>query len=77
MTGSKSDMVPDKDQVTQANRGGGNNTGISNADRAAEAAPGDRVPGENLDQRQDKLLDEALEETFPGSDPISPKVITK
>jgi len=26
--------------------------------------------------RQQALLDEALEETFPGSDPISPKHIT-
>lgn len=26
--------------------------------------------------RQEALLDEALEETFPGSDPISPKHIT-
>lgn len=26
--------------------------------------------------RQDALLDEALEETFPSSDPISPKHIT-
>ncbi len=26
-------------------------------------------------ERQDDLLDEALEETFPGSDPISPKQI--
>lgn len=26
--------------------------------------------------RQDALLDEAIEETFPGSDPISPKHIT-
>jgi hypothetical protein len=42
--------------------------------------------GEKLDQLADKkaraeshqeaLLDEALEETFPGSDPISPKHIT-
>jgi len=32
-----------------------------------EAATGDR---------QEALLDEALEETFPGSDPISPKHIT-
>jgi hypothetical protein len=30
-----------------------------------------------LEERQDKLLDEAVEETFPGSDPISPKRITK
>lgn len=26
--------------------------------------------------RQEALIDEALEETFPGSDPISPKHIT-
>lgn len=60
-----------------AGKAGGNNTGVSNADLAAESAPGDRVPGEDLGRRQDKLLDEALEETFPGSDPISPKQITK
>ena len=28
------------------------------------------------ESRQEALLDEALEETFPGSDPISPKHIT-
>ena len=50
--------------------------GHVNANRAAEAAPGKRRPGEDLEERQDKLLDEALEETFPGSDPISPKQIT-
>ncbi len=46
-------------------------------DLAAEDAPGDRVPGEDLEQRQDKLIDEAVEETFPASDPIAPKRITK
>ena len=46
-------------------------------DLAAAAAPGERTPGEDLDGRQDQLLDQALEETFPGSDPISPKQITK
>jgi hypothetical protein len=30
----------------------------------------------NAGDRQEALLDEALEETFPGSDPISPKHIT-
>ena len=35
------------------------------ADREAEA-----------EDRQEALLDEAIEETFPGSDPISPKHIT-
>ena len=56
---------------------GDNHTGVSNADLAAASAPGDRVPGEDLNKRQDQLLDEAIEETFPGSDPISPKRITK
>ena len=46
-------------------------------DRAAASAPGDRVPGEDLKQRQDQLVDQAVEETFPASDPISPKRITK
>ena len=30
----------------------------------------------SAEDRQEALLDEALEETFPGSDPISPKHIT-
>lgn len=47
------------------------------ANDAAAAAPDQRKPDENLDHRQDKLLDQALEETFPSSDPISPKQITK
>jgi hypothetical protein len=51
---------------------------------AREAEP--LVEGEKHDQladkeacaedRQEALLDEAIEETFPGSDPISPKHIT-
>jgi hypothetical protein len=47
-------------------------TGAIDADRAAEAAPLPLQPGEDLKARQDRLLDEALEESFPGSDPISP-----
>ncbi|HEY9218602.1 MAG TPA: hypothetical protein VIO94_11170 [Phenylobacterium sp.] len=50
--------------------------GQHNADMAADAAPGEHVEGCDLDERQDKLLDEAVEETFPASDPISPKRIT-
>jgi len=46
-------------------------------DRAAEDAPDDRVPGENLSERQEKLIDEAVEETFPASDPIAPKRFTR
>lgn len=52
-------------------------TGQSEADRAADSAPGDRKPGEDRAARQDALLDEAVEETFPASDPIAPKHITK
>lgn len=46
-------------------------------DRAAADAPGERRPDENLERRQERLLDEAVEETFPASDPISPSRITK
>ncbi len=53
------------------------NPGQTNPSRAAAAAPGDRVPGEDLRRRQERLVDEAVEETFPASDPISPKRITK
>ena len=42
---------------------------------AADDAPADRRPGEDLKKRQDKLIDEAVEETFPASDPISPKKV--
>ena len=52
-------------------------TGQASADLAAEAAPGDRALDEDLQQRQDQLLVEAVEEIFPASDPISPKRITK
>jgi hypothetical protein len=50
--------------------------GVANADKAAETAPGDRKPGENLHQRQERLVDEGVEETFPASDPVSVKKIT-
>ena len=53
------------------------NPGQTDPSRAAAAAPGDRVPGEDLKQRQEQLVDQAIEETFPASDPISPKRITK
>lgn len=48
----------------------------SQADRAAEDAPGDLRPGDDLSERQEKLIDEAVQETFPASDPIAPKRIT-
>ncbi|GJD66284.1 hypothetical protein [Methylobacterium frigidaeris] len=51
--------------------------GKAKADLAAASAPGQLKPGDDLEERQDQLLDEAVEETFPASDPISPKRITK
>jgi hypothetical protein len=42
------------------------------ADEAAADAPGDAKPGEDRRKRREQLLDEAVEETFPASDPISP-----
>ncbi|WP_298967824.1 hemerythrin domain-containing protein [uncultured Methylobacterium sp.] len=50
--------------------------GRSRADLAAAAAPPARRPREDLARRQDALLDEAIEETFPASDPIAPHQIT-
>ncbi len=52
-------------------------SGQSDADLAAESAPGQRTPGEDLRRRQEQLLDESIEESFPASDPISPVRITK
>ena len=57
---------------------GGAAQGHSGESRKPAAA---RVEDENLDgmeteERQDVLVDEAVEETFPASDPISPKRIT-
>ncbi len=50
--------------------------GQANADLASATAPGDRKPGEDMEARQEQLLDEAVEESFPASDPVSPKQIT-
>lgn len=50
--------------------------GQANADLAAEHAPGERAPDEDLAARQEQLLDEGVEETFPASDPVSVKRIT-
>lgn len=63
----------DKDRPASIERASG---GQQNADKAAESAPGPREEGANLKERQEDLLDEAVEETFPASDPIAPKRIT-
>ena len=51
---------------------------IRPADPMAEGEKIDHLATREADaeDRQEALLDEAIEETFPGSDPISPKHIT-
>jgi hypothetical protein len=44
------------------------------ADKAAERL--EHVDRSDPETHQDALLDESVEETFPASDPISPKHIT-
>ena len=48
------------------------------AERLAEDEKFDQLADKQAEaeDRQEALLDEAVEETFPGSDPISPKHIT-
>ena len=47
----------------------------ADADKAADALdPADA--GEDTPERDQELLDEGLEETFPASDPVSAKHIT-
>lgn len=50
--------------------------GAARADEAAASAPGDHKEDEDLEARQDQLVDEGVEETFPASDPVSVKRIT-
>jgi hypothetical protein len=76
-----SHFVPGETAISSAGahprREEGSPPGQTDPDRAADCAPGDRAPGEDLEKRQEKLIDEAVEETFPASDPIAPKRITK
>jgi hypothetical protein len=71
------DKIPTGPKAEPSRLGEIRTSGQFNADLAADAAPGTRSPGEDLRQRQEQLLDEAIEETFPASDPIAPKRITR
>jgi hypothetical protein len=62
----RDNRVP-KPGETQGNSG-------ERADKAAERL--ENEPGTDKEQHQEDLIDEAVEETFPASDPISPKHIT-
>ncbi len=73
-------MKKDEKQAKPSEKGAvapkeGGTPGRIDADRAADDAPDQAVEGEDLKKRQDQLLDEALEETYPASDPIAPKQI--
>jgi len=46
------------------------------ADTASDRVDDTDLDELNVEDRQDLLIDEAVEETFPASDPISPKHIT-
>ena len=54
---------------------------LEEVDRSGATGPADAVAreprrGDDNTERQEDLLDEAIEESFPASDPISPKRIT-
>lgn len=63
----------DKDTKTQQNQPVSGSQ--EDADRASEK-PLKKPDSDQPEEHQDDLLDEAVEETFPASDPISPKQIT-
>ncbi|AWN45082.1 hemerythrin domain-containing protein [Methylobacterium terrae] len=69
--------VPSRTPTRERGERDGPRRGQPLSDRAAASAPGPRRPGEDFQARQERLLDEAIEETFPASDPISPSRITR
>lgn len=66
------DVDPHEDRVRT--RGGE----APDSDKASERLDPDKALGdqEKSNEREDDLLDEGLEETFPASDPVSAKHIT-
>ncbi|CAO4155454.1 hypothetical protein [Methylorubrum extorquens] len=77
MAGSMSTKVATDPGAESARAEEVRTSGQFNADLAARSTPGEQASDENLRQRQEQLLDLAIEETFPASDPTSPKRITK
>ena len=66
-------MADDARDSSPPDRDAERRTVAVDADRAAGATPGQFQPGEDLKIRQDRLLDEALQDSFAGSDPMSPR----
>jgi hypothetical protein len=65
---------PERDGALAGGKGKHLQSGSAPAhvDLAAEGTPGNERLGEELLARQEALIDEALEETFPASDSIAP-----
>jgi len=74
----RDDTDPGDAAYAAGSEGGGDETvaGAARADEAAASAPGERTEDCDADERQEQLLQEGLEETFPASDPVSVKRIT-
>ena len=76
-SGATADMASDAGRAAQEHR-----HIETPASRQVEPLPDDEKADHmaereaKAEDRQEALLDEAIEETFPGSDPISPKHIT-
>ena len=71
------ELIPDE-QAASAEDRSFENSATRPIQPAAEGEKYDHLAHREAlaEDRQEALLDEALEETFPGSDPISPKHIT-
>ncbi len=76
-SGATADLASDKDGAIEEHR----HIDAPASRRVKPLAEGEKpdhmaTREADAEDRQEALLDEAIEETFPGSDPISPKHIT-
>lgn len=78
MSRSKDEDVPRSQRLPRDDASNAYLKGSSGAraDDAAATAPGDIGPNCDAKERQEQLLDEGIEETFPASDSVSVKRIT-
>lgn len=69
-----SDMASDPKRLSEGRRVAAEERALPEDEQTTEKH--DHLADRDAEDRQEALLDEAIEETFPGSDPISPKHIT-
>lgn len=69
-----SDMASDPKRLAEGRAVEGEHRTIPEHEQTGDKH--DHLADRDAEDRQEALLDEAIEETFPGSDPISPKHIT-